>query len=433
MHARGRRVPAGKGLLGTWPACARLRPITVDPRSQVARDNMPGSGVSDWDIVTHPREGLRNPPRLPLEVLSREAPEWSLLGASGRPTTMKPMQRGAFWTFSVGALLAACVSSAAGPAPAPAPIDWHAFDIHRVLDAGSAGPTAKERAVVETYTAAIASPGMAQLGPSFDGSVHFAFPGVTDARGRDAVVRAHDSLFGAFASRAVVTHRVWRTESAHAIEWTMSGTQSKLWMGVAATGKQATFKGLTILWTKDEGSITDVHVYFDVAVVKAQLGAGPKELLGLPIPAVRSEPPQTFDQSGSSDETNNMASPRAALDALEQNHLAAYVATMTDDIEVYSLERVQPMRGTEDARAYFRAMHKTIGQLDTTISNIWGIGRFAVVEYEIAGDQIGTLGWISPQRDKVIRLHVVDAVEIRDGKIARVWRYDNPAEITAGI
>jgi ketosteroid isomerase-like protein len=325
------------------------------------------------------------------------------------------------------------VSSAAGPAPAPAPVDWHAFDIHRVVDAGPAGPTAKERAVVETYTAAIASPGMAQLGPSLDASVHFAFPGVSDARGRDAVVRAHDALFGAFESRAVVTDRVWRTESAHAIEWTMRGTQSKLWMGVGATGKPATFKGVTILWTKDEGSITDVHVYFDVAVVKAQLGAGPKELLGLPIPAVRSEPPQVFDQSGSRDEMNDMALTRAALDALEQNKLPAYVDAMTDDVEVYSLERAQPMRGKEDARAYFMAMHKAIGQLDTTIGNIWGIGRFAVVEYEIAGDQIAPLGFISPQRDKVIRLHVVDVIEIRDGKIGRVWRYDNPTEITAGL
>jgi ketosteroid isomerase-like protein len=334
--------------------------------------------------------------------------------------------------FSVIASLAACASSAAGPAPPPAPVDWHAFDIHRVLDAGSAGPTAKERAVVETYTAAIASQGMAQLGPSLDASVHFAFPGMSDARGRDAVVRAHESLFGAFDSRAVVTHRVWRTESAHAIEWTMNGTQSKLWMGVGATGKPATFQGLTILWTKDDGSITDVHVFFDVAVVKAQLGATPKELLRLPIPAVPSEPPQIFEQSGSSNEANNMASPRAALDALEQNDWTAYAATMTDDVEVYSLERAQPMRGKEDARAYFRATHKAIGQLDTTIGNIWGIGRFAIVEYEIAGDQIGALGWISPQRDKVIRLHVVDVIEIRDSKIARVWRYDNPAEITAG-
>jgi ketosteroid isomerase-like protein len=399
---------------------------------RVARDNMPGSAVGDWDIVTHPRERLRDLPGLPPEVFSWAAPEWRLLETSGRPTTIETMQRTAFSTFSVTALLAGCVSSASGPTPAPAPIDWHAFDIHRVLDAGLAGPTAKERAVVETYTAAIASQGMGQLGPSLDASVHFAFPGVSDARGRDAVVRAHDSLFGAFESRAVVSLRVWRTESAHAIEWTMSGTQSKPWMGVAATGKPATFKGLTILWTKDEGSITDVHVYFDVAVVKAQLGAGPKELVGLPIPSVR-EPPQVFDQSGSLDETNNMASPRAALDALEQNNLAAYVAAMTDDVEVHSLERAQPMHGKEDARAYFRAMHKAIGQLDTTISNIWGIGRFALVEYDIAGDQIAALGFVSPQRDKVIRLHVVDVNEIRDGKIARVWRYDNPAEITAGI
>lgn len=341
------------------------------------------------------------------------------------------MQTGATCTFLVTALVAACTSSTVGPPPAP-PVDWHAFDVHRVLDAGPSGPTAKERAVAETYAAAMASPGLAQLAPSLDASVQFAFPGMSDARGRDAVLRAHGALFGAFDSRTIAMTRVLRTESAHALEWTMSGTQTQAWMGVAATRKTVSFKGLTILWTKDDGSIVDVHVYFDIAVVKAQLGVGPKELLVLPPPATGATgAPQVFEQTNSPDEKNNVAAVHAALDALENNNLAGYVATMTDDIEVYTLGRAQPMRGKDDMRASFKALHKAIGQLDTTVHNEWGIAQFAVVEYDIAGEQLGPIGWIAVQRENVVRLHVVDVVEIRNAKIARVWRYDNPAEIAA--
>jgi hypothetical protein len=34
-------------------------------------------------------------------------------------------------------------------------------------------------------------------------------------------------------------------------------------------------------------------------------------------------------------------------------------------------------------------------------------------------------------RDRVLGLHIVDVAELRDGRIARIWRYDNPQEIAA--
>jgi ketosteroid isomerase-like protein len=328
--------------------------------------------------------------------------------------------------------LGACSSESVGPPPA-APIDWHAFDVHRVLGAGPSGPTARERAVSEVYGAALASPGFSQLGPSLDSGAHFAFPGLSDARGREAVVHAHETLFGAFDARAIAVSRVWRTDSTQALEWTFGGTQARDWMGVAATGRTVAFKGLTLLWTKDDGSISDVHVYFDVATVKAQLGAGPKELAGLPAPAAPSAEaaPQALEQSGSPAEADNVGLARAWLDALEKNDLAGYEAAVTDDVEVVTPEREQPLRGKGDVRAYFKSIHKAIAQLDTTTDNAWGIGNFAIIEYDVAGEQMAAIGWVPAHHDKVVRLHVVDVLEVRDHKIARVARYDNPEEIAA--
>jgi hypothetical protein len=77
-------------------------------------------------------------------------------------------------------------------------------------------------------------------------------------------------------------------------------------------------------------------------------------------------------------------------------------------------------------------MHKAVGQLDTTVDNGWGVARFAVVEYSIAGEQLGPMGWIPAQRDKVFSLEIVDICEISGGQIAHVWRYDNPTQILGG-
>lgn len=326
---------------------------------------------------------------------------------------------------------AAC--SAGTPAPLPAaPVDWSSFD----AKAPAASPvkvlTNRERAVAESYTAALTSPGFAKLGPLLDDDARSTFPGMDEAHGKDAVVHAHEVVFGAFDPRVVATSRVFRTDSAQAVEWALSGTQAKEWMTVPASHRPVVIKGLTLLWTKDDGSITDIHIYFDVAVAQAQLGVGPKELLALPAPAMPSGPPQIYEQAGTPDEKTSVAVARAAIDALDHNDEAAYVDTRTDDSEYYTLQRAQPERGKDAARAYFKAINKSIGQLDTTIENDWGIGQYAVIEYTMAGAQLAPLAWIPLQRDRVVLIHVAQVNEIRSGKIARVWRYDNPAEIIDG-
>lgn len=329
--------------------------------------------------------------------------------------------------------LAGCSSEMVAKPP-PAPVNWQSLEVRPVVDAGGEIVTAKERALPDAYVSALSSERFAQLGPLLDEDAHFASPGMEDAHGRAPVVRAQDVLLGAFDDRRVVVTRVWRTPSEQTIEWTMTGTQGRDWMGVSATHKAVAFKGLTLLWTKDDGSVTDVHVYVDVALVKAQLGVGSKDLLALPAPAQATGNAQIFDQaqSGSADEKNNVDVVRAALDALENNGESGYVGAMTDDLEVNTLERLQPAHGKQDAKTYYKAMHKAIGQLDTTVDNAWGVAQFAVVEYSIAGEQLGPIMWIPAQRDKVIRFELVDICEITGGKIARIWRYDNPMQIVGG-
>ena len=337
------------------------------------------------------------------------------------------------WRLSVLPLFAiACSSETVGPPPA-APINWQSLTEPSAVDAGTEVTTAKERALPSQYVSALGSPGLGELGPLLDEDVHLASPGVGDANGRAAVVRAHAALFGAFDDRKVVLRRVWRTPNEQTIEWTMTGAQARDFMGIRSTHKEVAFKGLTLLWTKDDGSITEVHLYVDTAVVKAQLGVGPKELIALPAPALGSEPAQTFEEptTGTENEKRNAAVVQSALDSLENNSESGYIGAMTDDVEVNTLERARPAIGKQEARLYYKAMHKAIGQLDTTTENAWGVGRFAVVEYWIAGEQLAPIGWIPVQPDKVIRLEIVDVVEIREGKIARVWRYDDPTEIAA--
>lgn len=330
-----------------------------------------------------------------------------------------------------GALVVSC-SSETVARPPPPPVNWSSLEVQASVDAGPSVPTAKERAAAERYVAALSSSGFAQLLPLLDDDAHFSFPGGEDVHGRDAAARAHEALLGAFDERVVVANRVWRTANAQAVEWTLKGVQARNWIGVAATHKPVVFQGLSLLWTKDDGSLSDIHLYFDVAVVQAMLGGGPKALATLPTPLFPAgTTPQAFEQTASPDEKKNVAVVAAALDALEGNREADYVAGVTDDAEMNTPEH-EPRHGKEAFRTYFKGMHKAISQLDTTIDNSWGVAQFGIVEYFISGEQIGPIEWIPAQRNKVVRLQTVDIAEIRDGKIARLWRYYNPTQIAAG-
>jgi hypothetical protein len=199
-------------------------------------------------------------------------------------------------------------------------------------------------------------------------------------------------------------------------------------MEVIATQKPVVFNGVTLLWTNDDGTIGDAHVYFDMAVVKGQLGSGPRELLKLPPPRMPSTQ-QRLEQAGTPVEMGNVAAVRAEIDALDALDETTYLSSRTDDVEVYTPERAEPMRGKAAAGAYYESLDHAIAQLETTIRSAWGVANFVVVEYSIPGMQIGPLGRMPLGRNQVIGLHIVDVAELRGGRIAMIHRYDNLDEI----
>jgi predicted ester cyclase len=306
----------------------------------------------------------------------------------------------------------------------------------------AAGPgvdtvTSKEHALAGLYIGSLSSPPaggapFAQLGPLLNPDLAgFSSPGMPPAHEPAAIVAAHEKLFGAFDDRKMTLTRIWRTPSAQTLEWTMTGTHARTWKDIPPTHKPVIIKGVTLLWTKDDGTIIDVHVYFDVAAVKAGLGVAPKGLDVASLPVV--PPPtggtQELEQAlpPAGEENKNVELAKGALDALEANKEADYLGAMADDVEVDTSERVA--HGKAEAKAYFRAMRKAIGQLDTTVIASWGVSTYAVVEYSIAGEQLGPIMWIPAERDRVVRWELVDIYEIKNGKIAHVWRYDNPIQI----
>lgn len=321
----------------------------------------------------------------------------------------------------------ACAPETVAPPPAP-PVNWASLADRAPVDAGPPRATAKEREAAASYATALASPGFAELAALLDENARFAFGG-KNAHGRDRVVASHAALFGAFDQRVVAVSRVWMNEHSQAVEWTLTGTHTRDYAGIAPTRRPVAVKGVTLLFTNDDGSIVDVHVAFDEALVKAQLGVGPAELQKLAAPVAPSGAPVVIERRSTAEEAANLTPVRAMLDALEEDKESAYLDALSELVEISSPEHPEPTRGKDAARAYFRAMRKAVAQLDTAPHGAFGAGDFAVVEYSISGEQVGPIAWIPAAKSRVFRMHVVDIAEVHGGKISRIWRYDNPTEI----
>jgi len=250
--------------------------------------------------------------------------------------------------------------------------------------------------------------------------------------GGERVAALHELLFGAFDDRKIYLRRVLRTRTAEVAEWTFTGIQTRDWMLVAPTRLPVAFDGITLLWTGAAGTVTDLHVYFDVARVKAELGEGPMELRGLPAVAVPTAPPEVFAKEDSALELGNVAVVRDELDALEAKDLKGYLATMSDDVLLATAER-EPTRGKATFQRVYEETVDAINELDTAVTNVWGVGPLVAVEYTISGVQRRRIGWVPLAHDRVITLHVMDVVQLRDERITRISRYENPGEIDSPV
>jgi ketosteroid isomerase-like protein len=327
------------------------------------------------------------------------------------------------------ALASACSSETVAMWPA-APVHWQ-HDPDPVLVSSPVTPTEEERGLADVYTAALASPNFAELDSILDDQVQLAF-GVRNTHGRERVIKGHEEMFGAFDQRNFVTNRLWLTDSTHpvnsqAIEWTMTGVQARDWMGVAATLKPVVIKGLTLLWTTDDGIISDLRVYFDEDVIKAQLGSGPADLRKLPFPSPTAGPRQGFERSGTPEEASNVATVRLMIQSLEDDKETDFLSTMADDVQVFTLDSIGAIRGKDAARTHFRTLRKSIRLLDTVIQNAWGVQSFVILEYAITGLQQAPIRRIAFSANHPIHTQFVDIAEMDKGKIARIWRYADPA------
>jgi hypothetical protein len=319
-------------------------------------------------------------------------------------------------------LLAAC-SPETVPRPARPPADYGSLTVKPVTSTSPLVATQLERQIAPKYLDALSTPSFAGLEPLLDEDAHFVFVGDKfDSSGRRAVIATHDKLFGKLAQRKFAARRILITDSTQSVEWTMTAVDT-------ATQKPVGIEGVALMWTKDDGTVSDLHLYYDEARLKAQLGGEPKVLQSLPLAQLPTNPPEIIEQTHSDAEAKHAKIASDWLDNLENNP-GKYIAAMTADVEVETQESDKSMRGAADTKAYYDRIHHSIGNIDTQlIPPPLAAGDYVEVEYRIVGEMRDKIAFIPRLNTPLVTLYVVDVLQMRGDQIAHVWRYDDPLQI----
>ena len=315
--------------------------------------------------------------------------------------------------LAVAAALAAC-SPEILERPQAQYADLKSLEPHATIDAGHASATAKEREIATHYLAALAQTGFADLPALFGDEAHSTFAGVADAYTRADIVKLHETMFGAYEPRTFTPTRILITDSAQAIEWTLVATDKQ-------AQRQTAVRGVSLLVTTDDGTIREEHVYFDKLVLDGKVPNAPTI-----TPAAS---PEIVEQQSTPAEQKNLELVQIVLDDHLEKDESKYAAAFAADAEVFTAEDAQPLRGQAGAHAYWKLLQQTFANLQSTFVSGQGVDGYVFVEYYIVGEQRRKFGLIPIPANPLVKLNIVSVIQLRGGKISRVWRYDNPFQI----
>jgi steroid delta-isomerase-like uncharacterized protein len=247
----------------------------------------------------------------------------------------------------------------------------------------------------------------------------------SDASGREAISQSWQKMFDAFPDFKMGASRVWVKDDVAVVEWAFNGThQGDLW-GIKGTEKKVGAQALDVMWFTPEGQIKEHHVYYDGGTILSQIGTSNRKVR--PIPSIPTSP-HVFTSNGAPAEAKNAEVAKAMATAFENKKEADWLAQMADTVEWDDMTQPQTAKGKNDAKKYFKAMMTAFPDVKSSTLNTWAVGDFVITESQWMGTQKAAFFDI-PATKKSVTVKTADIMQMKDGKLVKVWSYSNGADL----
>jgi steroid delta-isomerase-like uncharacterized protein len=248
-----------------------------------------------------------------------------------------------------------------------------------------------------------------------------------DMSGREAVAEHMTKIFSAFPDAKVSKGRVWQKGNVAVVEWMAAGTNSGEWMGQKATGRPMGFVAVTVNTFDDDGMIKEAHSYVDGMTIKSQLDpkAAPGSFRAPPTTPLSAD---VHMSKGTPEEQKNLDAANNVYKLIDDHKTADVLALMSDDATMVDYTQPADMKGKKAFTEFFGMIYKAIPDFKQTRGTQIAADDYVVTEGAMVGTQKGAMGPLKAS-NKPINVHFVDVLQMKDGKMVKLWSYGNSVEM----
>jgi ketosteroid isomerase-like protein len=325
--------------------------------------------------------------------------------------------------------LVACSAGGSAPIVPPPPPQLPpppSVSDDRAPDDDAAGLSAKkaplsdlEVAAATSLIAAIAARDAKKIGDVYAADGVITIIGDRTLTGRDAIVAEYQRWLDGMSDLKFQLGRVFLNGNVVVAEWAFSGTHTGDFLGAKATQSPVGATGASVLTFDADGHVTREERVFDIATIRKQDDKHAK------AGSFRSPPPlpvsvEAHVAKAPADGEAQLAIVRSLYAAMDGDKASDALALDAEDVAIEDYARARALKGKPAARTLFDEYESAIPNGSSTTM------MFAADEYVVAEREVRT-SW----KKKPMTAHFVEVLEIRDGKIARIWTWSNSAERSA--
>lgn len=249
--------------------------------------------------------------------------------------------------------------------------------------------------------------------------------GLNEVSGRAAIEQNMAEWFETFKDVRLGFSRVWVKGDTLVLEWVINGKHHGELFGVKGTEQPIGHYGLSLVTFDADGKVASEHRYGELGAVMTQVaGAKAKPR---PIPPVPASPETITPAAEQDDKTVEVA--KRVLSSLEAGKKdAEFLSLLTDDVEQDGLFSLENSKGKDGAKKFFKSFTTAFPDAKFEPTRTLAVGDYAIVEAALKATHKGALGTIKPTK-RPIGVHHAYLFKIKDGKVARVWTYQNSLEM----
>jgi steroid delta-isomerase-like uncharacterized protein len=177
------------------------------------------------------------------------------------------------------------------------------------------------------------------------------------------------------------------------------------------------------------GLVKEEHRYVDLGTLMSQVGASKQKARSV------ATLPTSIDwhlAKGTPDEDKNADAYNKINASISDRKEADFLALLTDDTVMDDMTQPTSSKGKDEAKKWLKLMSTAFPDMKASATNTWAAEDFVVGEATLTGTQKGALPGI-PATKKSVTLHVVDVLQMKDGKAQHGWVYGDGLEMAAQL